>query len=583
MKKFLVCFAVFAAMVLMVSCGGGSSKTGDATDTGESVSDEDRADSGSTENPDSENPDSDNPDTAPDDGDSAPDNDTDSTDSAPDSDPSEPANENPDNLPECSPTSTTPCIDSATGLIWSGKSPEMVSWTDAGDYCENLKEGGYSDWRLPSVAVLRTLYNSNLECSKFGEIVFFWSSSKGQGLSFYDGTAQSRNINETFDARCVRKEIKTRKADCTGLPEHAEWNTVSEITQTWNWETAGWSSPSLNGSYNEEPSTTKCRYKCAENYLWWEYYSTCVDINDSNIFFSSDCVAKIENLENLTQEQLEAKKDKWHEGLQNACPYNYIRQPEIYDETTGCVYVVDKCEGNLEGPMWIENVAPKVIFDLLGAPPPYYHGITSMTFNYSSNGSQSNMKIRVPNLIMDVNFVSQSCLSQVDENTSVINMALSVYPDRGCYIDGENQTPPIETKSAKQTRSMSEKYRSLCKSMPNYKLDEYHNACYVTIDDFVWLENVVNKYIVKLFKSWRNDDTAVKSIKRDLDTGVFSMEIQVGYYTDLGVKMYITLNNAKSCIDQCHGKEGCTSHIEPIGQDPSKGCFINGTEVNGEE
>ena len=56
-----------------------------------------------------------------------------------------------------------------------------------------------------------------------------------------------------------------RRADCTGLPENAEWNTVSSITQTWNDEE--WI-PSTTASYNEEASSAECRFKCAENYEW---------------------------------------------------------------------------------------------------------------------------------------------------------------------------------------------------------------------------------------------------------------------------------------------------------------------------
>ena len=195
-------------MLLMVGCGGGST-TGDNTDTGTTETDEDSVDSGSTdtgtteptdtgtteptdtgttEPTDTGEPDTapDGGDTTPDNGDSQPDGDADSGDSASDSDPSEPVNENPDNLPECSPTSATPCIDSETGLIWSGKSAEKMHWTDAIDYCKNINEGGYSDWRLPSIAVLETLVKqcgssgySNGECSKFGDIVFLWAANSG--------------------------------------------------------------------------------------------------------------------------------------------------------------------------------------------------------------------------------------------------------------------------------------------------------------------------------------------------------------------------------------------------------------------
>lgn len=43
------------------------------------------------------------------------------------------------------------------GNMWSSKSKYNYSWEDAFSYCENLGEGGYSDWHLPTVNELRTL------------------------------------------------------------------------------------------------------------------------------------------------------------------------------------------------------------------------------------------------------------------------------------------------------------------------------------------------------------------------------------------------------------------------------------------
>ena len=52
---------------------------------------------------------------------------------------------------------------------------------------------------------------------------------------------------------------------CIGLPDHAKWNTKSSINQEWNG--SEWV-PSEIGTYNEEPSSKECRYKCKENYTW---------------------------------------------------------------------------------------------------------------------------------------------------------------------------------------------------------------------------------------------------------------------------------------------------------------------------
>ena len=58
---------------------------------------------------------------------------------------------------KCSAASSTPCIDLETGLIWSGKYFDQMDWLSAVNYCQNLAEGKYYDWRMPTISELRTL------------------------------------------------------------------------------------------------------------------------------------------------------------------------------------------------------------------------------------------------------------------------------------------------------------------------------------------------------------------------------------------------------------------------------------------
>ncbi|MBO4710404.1 DUF1566 domain-containing protein [bacterium] len=156
-------------------------------------------------------------------------------------------------LPECSTSNTGPCYDSTSHLTWSKKADTTYTWSDAGTYCSNLTEGGYSDWRLPNISELRTLIkncsgtqmpggscgvidtgNSSTSClssscwtesacyscssdstgghSKFGEIGWFWSSSTRSDttdnawfVDFNDGSVgSSYNTNGSHYVRCVR-------------------------------------------------------------------------------------------------------------------------------------------------------------------------------------------------------------------------------------------------------------------------------------------------------------------------------------------------------------------------------------------
>lgn len=227
MKKLLVVLTLFATLIFVVSCGGGS-KTSDNADTSDTVTDEDTVDTNSPS------------DTEPNGGD------TELSDN-PDSDHSDTANENPDNLPECSPTSSTPCKDLSIGLTWSARAQKTMNWDYAVSYCDNLTEGGYSDWHLPTISELRTLIqncpdtetggscgvtdnclswnecgkggcsgctydeNNRGQYSKFGDSGYFWSSSTGIDVTYYAwfvyfdyGNVCYDNKTTYYYVRCVR-------------------------------------------------------------------------------------------------------------------------------------------------------------------------------------------------------------------------------------------------------------------------------------------------------------------------------------------------------------------------------------------
>ena len=58
---------------------------------------------------------------------------------------------------ECDSTNETPCVDSSSGLMWSSESQYKTNWNSAISYCNNLLEGGFSDWHLPTISQLKTL------------------------------------------------------------------------------------------------------------------------------------------------------------------------------------------------------------------------------------------------------------------------------------------------------------------------------------------------------------------------------------------------------------------------------------------
>ena len=187
-------------------------------------------------------------------------------------------------------------VDSTTGFVW--KLSYGNSWVS---YCENLEYAGFSDWRLPNKNELASLLNFDNEQTSYGDYtdfpggfhgnitaLFRTSTSTNGGdkvstLSFVNGEFENRTKSGYGYILCLHSDIvgnPTRQAACLGLPEGAEWNSISSITQTWNG--SEWvESVSRDGVYNEEPSTTECRYKCRENYTWKE--SECVADTRDNI------------------------------------------------------------------------------------------------------------------------------------------------------------------------------------------------------------------------------------------------------------------------------------------------------------
>ena len=102
------------------------------------------------------------------------------------------------------------------GLMWSNSIGKELTWNEAMNYAKNLQEGGYNDWRLPTISELQNVFDyekgkNKIEWS-FNYGTSYWSATttssntqsawftyQTSGLTFY-----STKVTATYSVRCVR-------------------------------------------------------------------------------------------------------------------------------------------------------------------------------------------------------------------------------------------------------------------------------------------------------------------------------------------------------------------------------------------
>jgi hypothetical protein len=173
-------------------------------------------------------------------------------------------------------TTTDTATDTRSQLMWQRVAPSaMQSWSQAGDYCEELTLGGHSDWRLPSRIELLTLVDyptgapaqtpSTAPVTTFGEALidrsafantaptFFWTASNyveddsllstawpgddvAWTVDFGTGLVEQQHVELLLPrTRCVRD---TRTAPSAASRYVVTSDTVSETATGLTWERA---------------------------------------------------------------------------------------------------------------------------------------------------------------------------------------------------------------------------------------------------------------------------------------------------------------------------------------------------------
>ena len=181
--------------------------------------------------------------------------------------------------------------------------------------------------------------------------------------------------NEEGTYSCICKENysgddcvpDTRTKECEELPENAEWNTASSITQTWNgtnWE------PSTTGIYSEEESTYECRFKCKEHYNWNFSLFACEAETRT-----ADCTGLPENAE---WNGFSSLMQTWNgEEWEPASDATFSKTPGecTFQCSTGFYWNEDKCE-----------TAPTQTVECTGLPEnAHWHSPSSITQTWNGD------------------------------------------------------------------------------------------------------------------------------------------------------------------------------------------------------
>jgi hypothetical protein len=102
--------------------------------------------------------------------------------------------------------------DPDTGLMWTkSDNGSDMNWYQANAYCSNLRLGGFSDWRLPTINELQAVFDPGIMKGYIKRSGWPWSSTKkndGYGWFLNGGTEDDGMLLSTSNggrALCVRR------------------------------------------------------------------------------------------------------------------------------------------------------------------------------------------------------------------------------------------------------------------------------------------------------------------------------------------------------------------------------------------
>jgi len=293
-------------------------------------------------------------------------------------------------------------------------------------------------------------------------------------------------------------------------------------------------------------------------------------------------IIKSEEMADFSQEEIQGAINNQHNMNRSLCYGSFTEKIEKID-TNGNLCIKDECD---IGPndiamagdrVWIDNL-PFLVREpnSIGLPPPgdivYYGKVEKL-----NKGSPTDFTINGRFMTVYAKGIpTVSCFTpnNVVDNASTITMTPTTVGDKGCYADGQLISPSdiIAAKNI-QTKITASKFGEACKKVSNSTYNPSKDTCRTTITEFAWLENVVPYLYNQSGLKWYNDELPNTKIEYDLDNNVFRM-----YFSASSQLIWVVeLPNAKRCLDECYGIDGCEVSIKPS-PDISNGCKVKEPE-----
>lgn len=116
-------------------------------------------------------------------------------------------------------------LDRDTGLMWPARdNGAAATWGEAKEYCESCRAGGYTDWRMPTVEELKSLYDENEpgyrpECAVYDWMVHLTGKIHLSGGSAWSSADQGVEAGcFMFDYGCRSRMFKSVNFIMRALP-----------------------------------------------------------------------------------------------------------------------------------------------------------------------------------------------------------------------------------------------------------------------------------------------------------------------------------------------------------------------------